>query len=175
MARRSYLQPHLAHCGAWATLPGSEGAQRTYLVADPVAARPGSHRHRVGRPRQLPPVLHWPDRQAREQAEPRRHGQSPEHHLLSPPPGLSPALQEEPRAALAAAARREPWAGTDVATWMSQRLGRPITYRLGWSYRVRLRRRLQVPRPQHARADPEQQATFKNRRSNSHVHALRLY
>jgi hypothetical protein len=37
-----------------------------------------------------------------------------------PPPVLSPALQEELRAALAeAAARDEPWTGGDVATWMA--------------------------------------------------------
>jgi hypothetical protein len=82
-----------------------------------------------------------------------------------PPPVLSPALQEELRALLAeAAARRAYWTGHDVATWMSDRLGRPISYRLGWSYLVRLQGRKhspQVPRPQHALADPEEQETCK--------------
>ncbi len=79
-----------------------------------------------------------------------------------PPPVLSPALQEELRAALAeAAARDEPWTGGDVAAWMAQRLGRPVSYHLGWSYLVRLKYSLQVPRPRHALADAAQQDTFK--------------
>ena len=71
-------------------------------------------------------------------------------HTLSyrPPCVLSPPLQEELRVELAAAAaRHEPWPGTDVAAWMSERLGRPIAYRLGWSYLVRLKHTRQVPRP----------------------------
>ena len=79
-----------------------------------------------------------------------------------PPPVLSPALQEELRALLAeAASRRAYWTGHDVAAWMSERLGRPISYRMGWSYLVRLKHSPQVPRPQHALADPEEQETFK--------------
>jgi len=79
-----------------------------------------------------------------------------------PPPVLSPALQEELRGVLAAAAaKQEPWTGTDVAAWMAERLGRPVSYRLGWSYLVRLKHSPQVPRPRHALADAEQQATFK--------------
>jgi hypothetical protein len=79
-----------------------------------------------------------------------------------PPPVLGPALQEELRAVLAAAlARNEPWTGTDVAAWMAAKLGRPVSYHLGWSYLVRLRHSLQTPRPRHALADGEQQAEFK--------------
>jgi hypothetical protein len=45
-----------------------------------------------------------------------------------PPPVLSPALQEELRGLLAAAAaKQEPWTGTDVAAWMMERLGRPVS------------------------------------------------
>jgi len=59
-----------------------------------------------------------------------------------PPPVLSPALQEELRARLAeAVAHHQPWTGTDVAAWMAERLGRPVSYQLGWSYLVRLRQR----------------------------------
>ncbi len=47
----------------------------------------------------------------------------------------------------AAAAQQEPWTGTDVATWMAERLGRPVSYRLGWNSLVRLTHRPQVPRP----------------------------
>jgi len=52
-----------------------------------------------------------------------------------PPPVLAPALQEELRGVLAtaAAARDEHWTGHDVAAWMAQRLGRPLSSRLGWS------------------------------------------
>ena len=79
-----------------------------------------------------------------------------------PPTVLSPALQEELHAALAeASARRAPWTGTDVAAWMAEKLGRPVSYHLGWSYLVRLKHSPQVPRPQHALADAEQQAAFK--------------
>ncbi len=44
---------------------------------------------------------------------------------------------------------------------MAQRLGRPVSYHLGWSYLVRLKHTQQVPRPRHALADTEQQGAFK--------------
>jgi hypothetical protein len=44
---------------------------------------------------------------------------------------------------------------------MSARLGRPISYRLGWSYLVRLKHSPQVPRPQHALAAAVEQETCK--------------
>lgn len=87
----------------------------------------------------------------------RRHTDS-----YRPPPALPPALQEELRQILAEAARHdEHWTGQDVATWMSARLERPISYQLGWSYLVRLKHSLQAPRSRHALADPAQQETFK--------------
>ena len=79
-----------------------------------------------------------------------------------PAPVLSAEQQEELRAAFSqAAAQNQYWTGTDVAAWMSQRLGRPVSYNLGWSYLVKLKQSRQVPRPQHALADPEAQADFK--------------
>jgi transposase len=79
-----------------------------------------------------------------------------------PAPILSADLQEELRAAFSqAAAQNQRWTGTDVAAWMSQRLGRPVSYSLGWSYLVKLKHSQQRPRPQHALADPEEQETFK--------------
>src|SRR5258708_32033751 len=79
-----------------------------------------------------------------------------------PPPVLAPELQEELRAALAeAAAKHEDWTGRDVAAWMAEKLGRPVSYHLGWSYPVRLKHSPQVPRPRHALADAEQQDAFK--------------
>jgi transposase len=87
----------------------------------------------------------------------RRHTTS-----FRPPSVLAPALQEELRAVLAEAlARNAPWTGSEVAAWMATKLGRPVSYHLGWSYLVRLRQRPQVPRPRHALADAEQQATVK--------------
>jgi transposase len=79
-----------------------------------------------------------------------------------PPPVLSPELQEELRQTLAeAVGRDEHWTGTEVAAWMAERLGRPISYQLGWSYLVRLKQSPQVPRPRHALADAAQQEIFK--------------
>jgi transposase len=110
---------------------------------------------------------YWIGRIAKRYNEQGPEGMCNRRHTTSyrPPPVLSPALQEELRALLAeAASRRAYWTGHDVATWMSEHLGRPISYRLGWSYLVRLHRHKhspQVPRPQHALADPEEQETFK--------------
>jgi Homeodomain-like domain len=85
-----------------------------------------------------------------------------------PPPVLSADLQEELRRLLAeAAARNAQWTGREVAAWMAQRLGRPVSYRLGWSYLVRLTQTLQVPRPRHALVNAEQQEIFKKTSSRS--------
>lgn len=87
----------------------------------------------------------------------RRHTDS-----YRPAPLLSPALQEDLRAHLAAARQRnEPWTGQDVARWMSERLGRPVAYSVGWSYLVRLKQSLQAPRPRHLLADTQEQTAFK--------------
>src|SRR5258707_7098920 len=78
-----------------------------------------------------------------------------------PPPVLSPALQEELRGVLAAAAaKQEPWTGTDVAAWLAERLGRAGTSRIGWYYLARLQHRPQVPRPRQALADIQQPTTL---------------
>jgi transposase len=80
-----------------------------------------------------------------------------------PPPVLAPQVQEALRRLLAAAAaRNDHWTGAEVAAWMAERLGRPVSYRLGWSYLVRLKHSPQVPRPRHALADAEQQEICKN-------------
>jgi transposase len=79
-----------------------------------------------------------------------------------PPPVLSAELQEELRTTFAeAAARDEHWTGHRVAARMSERLGRPVSYGLGWSYLVKLRHSLQLPRSRHALANPEAQDDFK--------------
>jgi hypothetical protein len=64
-----------------------------------------------------------------------------------------------------AVSRRVYWMGQDVATCSHlderARLGRPISYRLGWSYLVRHKHSPQVPRPQHALAAAVEQETCK--------------
>ena len=78
------------------------------------------------------------------------------------PPALNAAQQEELRATLAAAvARRERWTGSDVAAWISERIGRPVAYSLGYAYLQRLKHSQQLPRPQHVKADPAAQEAFK--------------
>ena len=76
---------------------------------------------------------------------------------------LSAELQEELRQALAGPApdAAQRWRARDVADWMAAKLGRPVATQRGWDYLQRLKHRLQVPRPQHALANPEAQATFK--------------
>jgi winged helix-turn-helix protein len=85
------------------------------------------------------------------------------------PPALTLAQQEELRATLAAAvARGERWTGSDVATWISERLGRLVAYSLGYAYLIphtsylkRLKHSQQLPRPHHVQADPVAQQQFK--------------
>jgi transposase len=76
---------------------------------------------------------------------------------------LSAAQQEELRQALASAAPEgaKRWRARAVAEWMSDKLGRPVQVQRGWDYLQRLKHSQQVPRSQHALADPEQQADFK--------------
>jgi hypothetical protein len=53
------------------------------------------------------------------------------------------------------------WRARDVADWMSAKLGRSVATQRGWDYQQRLKHSQQVPQPQHALADPEQQDIFK--------------
>ncbi len=92
----------------------------------------------------------------------------------------APLLSAEQTAELAAAVRGpapegDEWTGRTVAEWMSRTLARPVSVQLGWAYLVRLDGKRRKPRPRHVLADTEQQAAFKNRRGNSHVHTLQLY
>jgi transposase len=94
---------------------------------------------------------HGPDRMVN-----RRHTTS--HR---PAPRLSASLQEDLRQAFAEAARRHVyWTGHEVARWMAERLGRPISYHLGWDYLQRLGARWRMPRPRHVQADPAAQTDF---------------
>ena len=113
---------------------------------------------------------YWIGRIAKRYNEQRPEGMHNRRHTTSyrPAPVLSAEQQEELRAELAqAAARNQHWRTHQVAAWMSERLGRPISYGLAWSYLVKLRQSLQVPRSQHALADPEEQAAFKKTSARS--------
>ncbi len=78
---------------------------------------------------------------------------------------LSAAQQEALRQALAGPAPdgAKRWRARDVADWMAAQLGRPVATQRGWDYLQRLKHSQQLPRPQHALADPEQQAHFKKK------------
>lgn len=86
----------------------------------------------------------------------RRHGN----------PGASPLLdagqQAQLRQALAGPAPDGGlWTGRQVAHWMSQRLGRPVSPQRGWEWLRRLGFTPQRPRPRETRADPQAQEAFK--------------
>jgi len=107
---------------------------------------------------------YWIGQIAKRYNEQGPNGMRNRRHTTSyrPAPVLSAEQQEELRAAFSqAAAQNQHWTGTDVATWISQRVGRVVSYGLGWSYLVKLKHSQQRPRPQHALADLEEQATFK--------------
>jgi transposase len=78
-------------------------------------------------------------------------------------PMLSLQHQEELRQALTGLTpegeRR--WTARAVAAWMSAKLGRPVGVQRGWDYLQRLKHSQQVPRPQHALTDTDEQAAFK--------------
>src|SRR5262249_39695537 len=80
-----------------------------------------------------------------------------------PAPILSMELQEELRQAIAGPApdHSKRWTARAVATWISQRLGRAVRVQRGWDYLQRLKHSQQLPRSQHALANPEEQAAFK--------------
>ena len=84
----------------------------------------------------------------------------------------APLLSGEQFAELAKAVRGpapegDAWVGRTVAAWMSARLGRPVSAKLGWVYLVRLDGKRRTPRPRHVSADPGAQAAFKKRSARS--------
>ena len=77
-------------------------------------------------------------------------------------PLLAPAQQEQLRAALGGPAPGGGlWTGRKVASWIGERIGRPVAEVRGWEYLRRLGFSPQRPRPREARADAEAQAAFK--------------
>jgi transposase len=78
------------------------------------------------------------------------------------PPLLDAAVQERLRLALAGPAPDgDLWTGRQVARWMSQQVGRPISVQRGWEWMRRLGFTPQRPRPRETRADAEAQMAFK--------------
>ena len=107
---------------------------------------------------------YWIGQIAKRYNEQGPEGMHNRRHTTSyrPAPVLSAEQQEQLRTELAeAAARNQHWRTHDVAAWMSERLGRLVSYRLAWSYLVKLRNSLQLPRSQQALADQQEQAEFK--------------
>jgi transposase len=87
--------------------------------------------------------------------------------------GGSPLLTASLQAELAECLQQPPedgglWSGPKVAAWMQSRLGRSVAPQRGWEYLRRVGYSARVPRPQHAKADLDQQKAFKkNFRRNS--------
>lgn len=53
------------------------------------------------------------------------------------------------------------WNGRKVADYLSELLERPVSRQQGWVYLKQLGWRLRVPRPQHEKANPEEQEEWK--------------
>src|SRR4029077_18823079 len=96
---------------------------------------------------------YWIGQIAKRYNEQGPEGMHNRRHTTSyrPAPVLSAQQQEELRAELTqAAAPNQHWRTQQVAAWMSEHLGRPVSYGLAWSYLVKLRQSLQQPRSHHA-------------------------
>ena len=81
-------------------------------------------------------------------------------------PGAAPLLnreqQEQLRTVLSGPAPNgDLWTCRQVASWMSQTLGRPVSQQRGWEWMRRLGFTPQRPRPRETRADPAAQEAFK--------------
>src|SRR5260221_12434909 len=125
MARRIHLQPHLSveeleHRYRAAKEPNERTWwQILWLLAQGHTAT------------ELSAVIgyraYWIGQIAKRYNEQGPAGMQNRRHTTSdrPPPGLAPALQEEPRGALAPAAGQDQrWAGPAVPAWTAARLGR---------------------------------------------------
>ena len=80
--------------------------------------------------------------------------------------GAKPLLGNALRAELALRLQQPPadgglWTGPKVAAWMQERLGRAVAPQRGWDYLRLVGYSARVPRPQHAKADRQQQEAFK--------------
>ena len=107
---------------------------------------------------------YWIGRIAKRYNDEGAEGMRNRQYTHSPRP--APLLSPEQLAELAEAVRGpapdgDEWLGRTVAAWMRQKLGRPISAKLGWVYLVRLEGLRRKPRPRHVAADPAAQAAFK--------------
>lgn len=88
------------------------------------------------------------------------------HHNPGKAALLSPALLAELDQALTGPAPDGGlWTGPKVARSLSDKLGRSVRAVRGWELLQQLGYRSYVPRPRHAKADPEAQERFKKRHS----------
>jgi transposase len=98
-------------------------------------------------------------------------------------PGAAGLLSVAQRAAFVTALEQPPpdggvWTGPKAAAWMAATLGRRVHPQRGWEVLRRLGWTSKVPRPRHAKAEPEAQATFKkcsrppSKRSNTPSHGM---
>lgn len=84
------------------------------------------------------------------------------HHNPGAAPLLDAAQQEQLQEALGGPAPDGGiWTCRQVAVWMSQALGRPVSDQRGWEWMRRLGFTPQRPRPRATQADPVAQAAFK--------------
>jgi len=95
----------------------------------------------------------------------RQGAQGISNHRLTLP-GAKPLLTREHQHELDEALQERPdddglWSGPKVARWIQDKIGRRVDPRRGWDYLQRLGYTTRVPRPQHAKADPETQQAFK--------------
>ncbi|MGO8948332.1 MAG: helix-turn-helix domain-containing protein [Ktedonobacterales bacterium] len=158
MARRIHLQPYLSideleHRYRTAKEPN----ERTWwqILWLPAQGRTATELSAV-----IGYRAYWIGQIAKRYNEQGPEGMHNRRHTTSyrPAPVLSAEQQEELRAAFSqAAAQNQHWTGSDVAAWMRERLGRLVSYGLGWSYLVKLKHSLQVSRPRHALADAKEQ------------------
>jgi transposase len=76
-------------------------------------------------------------------------------------------LSSEQQRELSEALKKPPpdggmWNSRKVAEWIERKTGRRgVRAQRGWEYLKKLDRTLKVPRPHHAKADPEEQGAFK--------------
>lgn len=76
-------------------------------------------------------------------------------------PLLSPEQEAElPVALKGSAPRGGLWSGSEVARWMSEKLGKPVLPQRGWEYMRRAGHAPQIPRPSHKEGDPDAQEAF---------------
>ena len=161
MARKLVLPPHL---------PVEELERRYRRARDPVARSHwqivwllagGASSAAVARASGY--SVNWVREVARRYREEGTAGVGDRRHANpGAPPLLSPAQQEELRAALAGPAPDGGiWTCRKVAAWIGAALGRPVAEQRGWEWLRRLGFSPQRPRPRETRADPAAQEAFK--------------